>query len=230
MHNEKLEISQEELEIRQHLKKLTYEDLADSVYLFSINFNTDSLDNIFDSIMALYQNVKVLKEMVDSNFKSTDGVKVLMPSSRETQSVVIQDYVRKEFVLEKVLANKTVKSVFFKILSELEREEAAKKERYEQIKDHFRKIWSDEIAIETGLFSRDIEPFSTDELLQGAINLFYEMTSLSSSPSKDSESNKNELARKEATFKKIISNKIVAEELRKSLAELIIEKSHRQSK
>lgn len=89
--------------IREHMKKLTVMDIADSVYFFGINFDTCSIDEIVSSVWSLYCEVEALERMVESDFQSDDDVKVLMPSSRETKTLVVQDYHRKKGALSKVL-------------------------------------------------------------------------------------------------------------------------------
>lgn len=107
-----------EKEIREHLKTLTFEDIADSSNLFGVDFDTESLDVIFDKLITMYESVKVLKSMIDNNFKNNDGPKVLMPSSPQTQSLIIRDCYGKESVLKKILSNKVVYDQFVARLKE----------------------------------------------------------------------------------------------------------------
>lgn len=100
-----------EQKIREHLKKLSVVDIADSVYLFGINFDKDSMDSIMSAIFALYNEVIDLKDMVERDFESRDGEKVLMPSTPQSQAVVIGDYYRKSDALTKVMASKEIRSL-----------------------------------------------------------------------------------------------------------------------
>ncbi len=92
--------------IREHMKKLSVMDIADSVYFFGINFDTCSLDDIVSSVWSLYCEVETLGRMVENDFQSDDDVKVLIPKSRETRDIVAQDYYRKKGALDKALACK----------------------------------------------------------------------------------------------------------------------------
>lgn len=107
--------------IREHLKTLTVEDISDSTYLFGVDFDTDSLDTIFNKLITIYDNVKTLRGMIDNDFKSPDDIKILMPSTPQTKSVIIQDCARKESALEKALANPTVYDEFVARLSEIDK-------------------------------------------------------------------------------------------------------------
>ena len=98
--------------IREHLKSLSVEDIADSTYLFGVNFDTESLDSIFSKLITIYETVMTLKSMIDNNFQNEDGPKILMPSTPQTQSIIIRDYYSKRAVLEKILSNEVIYEEF----------------------------------------------------------------------------------------------------------------------
>lgn len=92
-----------EEKIRTFLKTLTVMDIANSVYLYGIDFETCEISEVVNSIYSLFCEVKTLERMVENDFKSEDHGKALLPSSKETKSVVIQDYSRKCSALNKIL-------------------------------------------------------------------------------------------------------------------------------
>lgn len=112
-----------EQQIREHFKTFTPIEIADSTYLFGINFDTDPIESILDSVIALYREVKTLKELVDSDFKKDSDIKVLVPKTQETQTIVIQNYYRKESALNKALSNEYVFEGVKQRLIETTREE-----------------------------------------------------------------------------------------------------------
>lgn len=89
--------------IRNFMKKLTVMDIANSVHFYGVDFETCEISEIFNCVYSLFCDIKSTERMVKNNFQSEDGEKVLLPSSRESQEVVIQDYYRKCDVLNKVL-------------------------------------------------------------------------------------------------------------------------------
>lgn len=97
-----------EQQIREHFKTFTPIEIADSTYLFGINFDTDPIESILDSVIALFREVKELRDIVDSDFRKDSEEKVLVPRDRETQNIVIQNCYRKESALNKALSNKYV--------------------------------------------------------------------------------------------------------------------------
>ena len=101
-----------EINIRNFFKTLSNEDLANSVYLFGLDFDNISLDDLFGHLIALYNEVVILKDMVDRNFEQREGEHVLLPRDPKVQSVIIGDYYRKKGVLSKVLNNNDVYEVF----------------------------------------------------------------------------------------------------------------------
>ena len=112
-----------EQHIREHFKTFTSTDIADSTYLFGINFDTDSIESILDSVIALYQEVKMLSDIIDSDFRKDSEVKVLVPKTQETQNIVIENCYRKEAALNKALSNPYVLESVKKRLTEKSREE-----------------------------------------------------------------------------------------------------------
>lgn len=96
--------------IRNYFKTLTDEDIANSTFLYGIDFDNDPLDKIFKAVSQLYDNVTELNSMIARNFTSKHDVK--MPKDFNTQSIIIQDYHCKSSALRKILSNKTVYAAF----------------------------------------------------------------------------------------------------------------------
>lgn len=92
-----------EQNIRKYLKTFTYEDIVNSIYLFGVDFDTASIDDIMQSLCSLYKEVSDLKVMVDRNFEPLDGER--LPKDPRVQAVIIQDYDIKKTVLLKALSN-----------------------------------------------------------------------------------------------------------------------------
>ena len=93
-----------EYEIRKYLSEnITEEDKGRSIHLFGVDFINDPINEIIGHINSLYEDVQQLSTMIDGNFKSSDDVKVLMPSSRDVQQGIVQDCAAKNIVLTKVL-------------------------------------------------------------------------------------------------------------------------------
>ena len=101
-----------EQNIRNYLKTLTVEDIADSVYLFGMDFDKAPMIDIMEALSSLYEEVKVLEGMVERNFEQEEGKHVLIPKDRYTQDTVIRNYNRKKAALEKVLRNKNIFEIF----------------------------------------------------------------------------------------------------------------------
>lgn len=99
-----------ELNIRNYLKTFSVEDIANSVYLFGINFDTAPIDTIIESLDSLYEEVKTLKSMIDRNFESQNGE--LLPKSPMVQAGIAQDCYRKESALLKALSNQDIYNTF----------------------------------------------------------------------------------------------------------------------
>lgn len=119
---EYLEMKKDE-KIRSYLKSLTDADISDSTFFIGIDFNTASMDDILDSIIALSENVYDLKKIIDSDFKGTSEDKVLLPKSSATQSIVIENYERKRNVLYKVLALQAIKDAIIEKIDQRKIEE-----------------------------------------------------------------------------------------------------------
>ena len=101
--------SQEE-NIRNHFRKFSVEDIADSVHFYGLDFDNDSIDKIMQSLDSLYEEVTSLRSMIDRNFQSE--IKTLMPNSPEIQTGIIQDCYKKESALLKALSNQDVINAF----------------------------------------------------------------------------------------------------------------------
>lgn len=99
-----------ELNIRKFLKTLSVEDIADSVYLFGIDFDNASMKSIMGAINSLYEHVDTLKSIIDRNFESMNGER--LPKDSVTQAVIVQDCSRKESALAKILSNQDVYNAF----------------------------------------------------------------------------------------------------------------------
>lgn len=70
-----------EHEIRNFLKTLSVVDIADSTYLFGIDFDKAPIDDILERIIVLCNNVITLQDIIRKDFKE-EGV--LLPQSPET--------------------------------------------------------------------------------------------------------------------------------------------------
>lgn len=112
-----------EQQIRDHFKTFTPVEIADSTYLFGINFDTDSIESILDSVIALYREVKELRDLIASDFRKDSEERVLVPRERETQNIVIENCYRKECALNKALSNRYVFESVKRRLAEKSREE-----------------------------------------------------------------------------------------------------------
>ena len=99
-----------EINIRNYLKTFTAEDIANSVYLFGIDFDKASIESIMSALNSLYEEVKTLKSIVDRNFESTNGER--LPKDSMIQERIIQDCYRKEEALKKALSNKDIYDTF----------------------------------------------------------------------------------------------------------------------
>lgn len=117
----------EEKEIRSFMKTLSVEDIADSVHLFGADFDQEEIDSLIERIISLYNEVVTLKNLVDRGFESENRDKVLIPQSRDTQTVVMQDYYRKESILEKLLSNKFIKDAVISKLVQMRLNESEQK-------------------------------------------------------------------------------------------------------
>ena len=96
--------------IRSFFRTFSVEDIVNSDYLFGIDFAHDSINIIMESLSLLYEEVKELRKMIDSNFETYP--KILNPQSSEVQVTVAQDLSKKEFVLLKALGNRDVFDAF----------------------------------------------------------------------------------------------------------------------
>ena len=108
-----------EQNIRNYLKTFTVEDIANSVYLFGVNFDTEPIESIMQSLNALYEEVKTLKGMIEKDFKPQNGE--LLPRDPMTQAGVIQDCYRKESALLKALSNTDIYNMFITYKHEKEK-------------------------------------------------------------------------------------------------------------
>lgn len=96
----------QELIIRNYLKTLSVEDIANSVYMYGINFDTATIDLIISSINSLYEEVITLDRIVESGFVSETGAR--LPKDSKNQEIIIQDYSKKKDALLKILSNKNI--------------------------------------------------------------------------------------------------------------------------
>ena len=112
--------------IREYFKTFTPVEIGDSTYLFGINFDTAPMEIILDSLIALYQEVKDLRELIDSNFREDSEEKILVPKDQTTQQIVIENYYRKTCVLQKALSNTNVLISLKARIREKQREEESK--------------------------------------------------------------------------------------------------------
>lgn len=109
-------------QIREHFKTFTPIDIADATHLFGINFDTDSIESILDSVIALYREVKNLRDLIGSNFMEDSEEKVLVPKDKATQDIVIENCYRKQVVLNKALSNEYVLKMVKARIKEQEKE------------------------------------------------------------------------------------------------------------
>ena len=98
--------------IRDHLKTLSIEDIADSVYLYGVDFDKAPIESIMEAIYSLNSEVKSLGSLVERNFEQEEGKHVRLPKDRVTKNVVIESYYQKESALRKILSNSYVYFVF----------------------------------------------------------------------------------------------------------------------
>ena len=99
-----------EQNVRNYLKSFTVEDIANSVYLFGMDFDTVPIELIMESLGTLYEEVKTLKGMIDRDFNPVNGE--ILPKDPVIQSNIIQDCFKKESALLKALSNKDVYEMF----------------------------------------------------------------------------------------------------------------------
>ena len=92
--------------IRNHLKTLTDEDIANSVYLFGRDFDTEPIDGILQALSSLTDEVATLNAMISRDFEPIGDVK--MPKDAKTQEIIIRDYNCKKDALMKALSNEAV--------------------------------------------------------------------------------------------------------------------------
>ena len=107
-------------EIREYLKKLSNEDIANSVYLVGIDFDNCALDIIINSIIQLLNEVISLKNIYDS-FK--EEPKVLSPipkishnpkESPQYRQAISEEYFRKSSALTKIVSNNYIYEEVFR--------------------------------------------------------------------------------------------------------------------
>lgn len=99
-----------EQNIRNYLKTLTVDDIANSVYFFVIDFDIESIESIMQLLNRLYEEVKTLRSIIDRNFESQNGER--LPKDGYTQKMIIQDCYKKESALLKILSNMDVYNMF----------------------------------------------------------------------------------------------------------------------
>jgi len=97
-----------ESDIRKYLSSLSLDDVANSVYLYGIDFNNENLDKIFESILFLYDEVATLQKIIQERFENLDETQVLTAEESAMQAAIIQDYHKKSNVLNKVLNNNEI--------------------------------------------------------------------------------------------------------------------------
>ncbi len=97
-----------ELIIRNHLLSLNGTILYDA-NLSGINFSTTPINIIIEEIINSINEYKELKKLINNDFNTE--VKTLVPSTYETQMVVINDCLLKERALNEILANSYVYNI-----------------------------------------------------------------------------------------------------------------------
>lgn len=93
-----------EEKIRNFMKGLTAIDIANSVHLYGIDFESCEFSEIINSVFSLFCEVNELRRMIENDFECKDDVKVLYPSTNQTQEVIIRDYHIKQQALTKILS------------------------------------------------------------------------------------------------------------------------------
>ena len=100
-------------ELKRFLKSLTPEELFCTNFV-GANFDDMSMEYIVMTVRGLVDEVLSYKNMIDNNFQSANGEKVLIPKSREAQESVLKNYDDKLSGLKKLFTNDTL----YKIISE----------------------------------------------------------------------------------------------------------------
>ncbi len=109
-----------EQSIRNHFKSLTTIERDNSSYFKGVDFDTEPIESLFRKLDSLYEETRLLEEMINSNFKSTDGYPSPEPLSRLK---IIEDYRKKSLALSTILCdNKDVMDAFWNYKENREKE------------------------------------------------------------------------------------------------------------
>ncbi len=111
----------DELIIRKHLKSLSHVDIADSIYLFGVNLDTEPIDSIMQDIYTLHREIRTLRSMIDRNFVPINGE--LIPQGRQAQTAVIQSCHHKEQSFAKIMSNETLYKCYIRYAADLKKQE-----------------------------------------------------------------------------------------------------------
>ena len=101
----------DENKLRAFLLSLSPETIYFS-HLFGMDLVAASIESIMERIVSLAYEVSTLKTMIENDLKGTDDVKVLRPTDRSTQDIVIQDYNCKLEALAILMSNENVKNAY----------------------------------------------------------------------------------------------------------------------
>ena len=98
-----------EQKIRNYLKSLTKKDIEDCAYFYDVDFDTVPMNTIIRKIDSLYEDIALLENTINNNFKSEDGYPRPDPFSRKN---IIEDLKRKKGGLLKLFYNKNIYKMF----------------------------------------------------------------------------------------------------------------------
>ena len=105
-----------EQEIRLYLSNLSKLELADSVYLFALDFMNCPMEDIYESIVNLYVEVSNLRNIIENRL-SDDNI-VLTKEELGKQQQIFEDYSKKSNALDSVMGNNVIyESVITKIVA-----------------------------------------------------------------------------------------------------------------
>jgi len=117
-----------ENDIKKYFNNFSEEEIANSVYLYGLDFENDSFDNILDSVAALYDEVNTLNDIIVSRFENNEG-KVLTKEQSAVQYNIIQDYQKKSSILKRILMNDNVYEAVESRIFEIENKKRSESSR-----------------------------------------------------------------------------------------------------
>ena len=102
-------MSKTEQNIRDYLKSLTIKEIEDCAYFYDVDFDTIPIKTIIRKIDSLYEEIILLENTINNNFKSEDGYPTPDPFSRKN---IIEDLKRKRNGLAKLFYNEDIYKMF----------------------------------------------------------------------------------------------------------------------